>query len=166
MEQSIIESNRYIKKVSAEKVFPNKIYLEIEEYKPTAYFEYKDVCYILSEEGYVLEENTEYEKCILENGIKLIAKQNILTEDRLIFDKELLEVIKILEEFGWGVNSVKFEENVMILSDQDKSITLEVNQDYEDQLSKLYLVLEKVNIESIEYKSLDLRFERPVMELL
>ena len=44
-------------------------------------------------------------------------------------------------------------------------VIIEINQDYMIQASKLYLVLEKANIDGIEYKSLDLRFERPVMKL-
>jgi hypothetical protein len=166
MEEEIKNSSRYIKNVSAEKVFPNKIYLDIKEYQPMSYFEYKETCYIISEEGFVLEENMEYENCILENGIKLTSKQNILTEDRLIFDSELLDIVKVLKEFGWSVNEIEFEENILNVTDGEKTVTIEVNQEFENQLSKLYLVLEKVNIESIEYKSLDLRFERPVMELL
>jgi uncharacterized protein YuzE len=166
MEEDIKTSSRYIKEVSAEKVFPNKIYLEIEEYNPISYLEYKDVCYIFAQEGIMLEETTEYEECLLENGIKLNSKQNILAENRLIFDTELYEVVKVLEEFGWKVTQVKFNKNVLEISDGEKVVTIEINQEYETQISKLYLVLEKVNIEGLEYKSLDLRFERPVMELL
>jgi cell division septal protein FtsQ len=166
MEEEIKNSNRYIKSVSAEKIFPNKIFLEIEEYEPMTYMEYKESCYIFSQEGLVLDENAEYEQCFLENGIKLETSQNILAEDRLIFDTEIYEIVKVLEEFGWDIKTISFDKNVLEISDGEKSVTIEVNQEYETQLSKLYLVLEKVNMEGLEYKSLDLRFERPVMELL
>jgi hypothetical protein len=44
-------------------------------------------------------------------------------------------------------------------------VTIECSEGFDDQLAKLYLVLEKANIEGIEYKTVDMRFERPVMEL-
>ena len=165
LENDIRNSDKYVKKVSAEKIFPNKIVLKIEENQPLYYLEYKEICYILSQEGLILEENLEYDECLLEKGILLESKENILADNRVIFDLELYEVVKILEEFGWEISKVEFQKNVMSVRDADRTITIEVNQEYEDQLSKLYLVLEKANIESIDYKSLDLRYQRPVMEL-
>jgi hypothetical protein len=165
LETDIKKSNRYVKDVSTAKIFPNKISVNIEEYQPTYYLELKEVCYILSQEGLVVEENTEYEECSLENGIKLESKENILAENKLIFDLELYQVVKILNEFGWEISNVEFQKNVMLVSDADRVLTIEVNQEYEEQLYKLYLVLEKANIEGIEYSSLDLRYQRPVMEL-
>jgi hypothetical protein len=166
MENDIKNSNRYIKTVSAAKFFPSKIRLEIEEYQPTSYLEYKDICYIFSQEGVILEEETEYEECVLENGILLESDQNILAENKLIFDTEVEETVAVLTEFGWEVNKIKLDKNILNFSDGKKVVVIEVNEEYEDQLAKLYLILEKANIEGIEYESLDLRFQRPVMKLL
>ena len=166
LEEEIQDSSKYVKSVSAEKIFPNKILLDIKEYKPELYMEYKDICYIFSQEGLILEELIEYEDCSLENGIIIKSNQNILADNKLIFGTEVDEVIKILEEFGWNIKKLTFEKNVLEITDGEKTITLEVNEEYEDQLARMYLVLEKVNIDDIEYKSIDLRFERPVMELL
>jgi hypothetical protein len=166
MEKDITDSFKYVKDVTAQKIFPNKILLEIEEYQPSLYFEYKDVCYILSEKGIILEQNEEYEECILDDGIKLNSQQNILAEEKLIFGTELWEVLKLLEEFDWETTEVKFDKDILEVMDGTRIITIEIDDEYETQLSRLYLVLEKANIEGIEYRSLDLRFERPVMELL
>ena len=166
LEQDILDSEKYIKGVNAEKVFPNKVRLKIEEYIPTSYLEYKETCYIISQEGVILEELVEYEECTLENGILLETDQNILAENRLIFDVEVEEAITVLTEFGWEVNKIKFNKNVLNFTDGEKTVVIEVNQEYENQLAKLYLILEKANIEGIEYESLDLRFQRPVMKLL
>lgn len=165
LEQDIQKSDKYVKSVSAEKVFPNKVRLVIQEYEPMSCLEYKDVCYIFSQEGLILQEMIEYEDCFLENGIKLTTNQNIIAEGRLIFDKELLEIVLVLKKFGWEVSNVNFKENVLEIGDGQKVAVIEINQEYMTQLSKLYLILEKVNIEGIEYESLDLRFERPVMKL-
>jgi cell division protein FtsQ len=165
LEEDIVTYSPYIKSVSTEKIFPNKVRIKAEEYIPISYLEYKDICYIFSEEGIILEKNEEYETCELESGIELESQQNIIAEKRLIFDSELYEVSKILEEFDIYITNVVFDKNRLELSDGEKSITLEINQEYENQLSKLYLVLEKVNIESIQFKSVDLRFNRPVMKI-
>lgn len=166
LENDILNSEKYVKEVSAEKIFPNKVFLEVEEYTPRSYLEYKEKCYIFSEEGVILEDSEEYEECVLNNGIELLSKENIIAENRLIFDTELYQIVKILEEFGWEVSTINFERNVLFVSDQEHTVVIEINQEYENQLSKLYLVLEKVNIEGMEYKTLDLRYQRPVMELL
>mgnify|MGYP001056634375 CR=1 FL=1 len=165
LEEDILVYSPYIKSVSTEKIFPNKIRIKSEEYIPMSYLEYKDTCYIFSQEGIILEENTEYEVCELDSGIKLESEQNIVADNKLIFDTELYEVTKILEEFNIYIANVNFEKNKLELSDGEKTITLEINQEYESQLSKLYLVLEKVNIESIQFKSIDFRFNRPVMKI-
>lgn len=165
LEGDIQSYDKYVKEVKAEKIFPNKVRLSIEEYEPQYYFENKEICYIISKEGILLEENLEYEGCLLENGILLEAQDTILAEGKLIFDLELYKAVKILKEFGWEISKVEFQKNVMHIFDNEKSITIEVNQEYEEQLSKLYLVLEKANIEGIEYKSVDLRYQRPVMEI-
>lgn len=166
MEENVRQSFRYVKEVSAQKIFPNKILLEIEEYEPDLYLEYKEVCHILSEKGVILEQNEEYEACMLKDGIKLSSQQNILAEEKLIYNIEIWEVLKILEEFGWKVTEVKVDKNILEITDGTKTVTIEISDGYETQLSRLYLVLEKANIEGVEYRSLDLRFERPVMQLL
>jgi cell division septal protein FtsQ len=165
LENDIKTYDKYVRKVTAEKIFPNKIKISIEEYEPLYYLEYKEVCYIISEDGYILEEDLEYEDCSLEKGILLESNDAILAEGKLIFDLELYKAVKILKEFGWEISKVEFQKNVITIFDKDKSVTIEVNQEYEDQLSKLYLVLEKANMDGIEYKSLDLRYQRPVMEI-
>jgi len=166
LEEEIKNSNKYVKDVSAEKIFPNKIYLKIEEYAPMSYLEYKDTCYILSQEGFILEESTEYEECVLRDGILLETEENIFAEDELIYGTEILAVVKVLEEFGWEVTIISLSENILEINDGERTVTARVDEEYETQLSKLYLVLEKVNIEQLKYRSLDLRFDRPVMELL
>lgn len=166
LEKDILSSSRYVKSVKASKIFPNKIKLTIEEYSPELYMEYKDICYIFSQEGLILEELTEYEQCSLEGGIIIKSNQNILADDRLIFGTEADEVVKILEEFGWSVKELIFEKNVLQITDGEKTVILEINEEYEEQLARMYLVLEKVNIDNIEYQSIDLRFERPVIKLL
>jgi hypothetical protein len=89
-----------------------------------------------------------------------------LAENKLIFDTEVEETVAVLTEFGWEVNKIKLDKNILNFSDGKKVVVIEVNEEYEDQLAKLYLILEKANIEGIEYESLDLRFQRPVMKLL
>ena len=130
------------------------------------YMEYENVCYIFSQEGLILEEITEYEECNLEDGIDISSTQNILADGELIFGNEVDEVLKVLDEFGYTTKSLSFDKSVLEITDGDKTITLEINDEYQEQLSRMYLVLEKVNIEGLDYKSLDLRFERPVMELV
>jgi hypothetical protein len=166
LEEEIQNSSKYVKSVSAEKIFPNKILLKVEEYKPEMYMEYKDICYTFSQEGLILSESSEYEECKLDNGVNVESTQNILADGKLIFGTEIDEIIKILEEFGWIVTTLKFDKNVLEVTDGERIITLEVNEEYDEQLARMYLVLEKANIESLDYKSIDLRFERPVMELL
>ncbi|MCD4756255.1 FtsQ-type POTRA domain-containing protein [bacterium] len=166
LRQDVYEVNGYVKKVSAQKIFPNTIRLDIKEYLPWYYLEYKENCYIFSQEGLILEKEAEYDVCNLGNGIQLVSDQNIMAEGKLIFDTEIYQVVKVLEEFVWEVSIIHIDEDVLRISDGEREIVIESANEFKEQLGKLYLVLEKVNIESIEYKYIDVRFERPVMELL
>ncbi|MCD4811824.1 FtsQ-type POTRA domain-containing protein [bacterium] len=166
LKQEIFEVNGYVKDVDAQKIFPNSITLTIEEYNPMYYLEYGENCYIFSQEGLILEKESEYEVCNLENGIQLSTSQNIVADKRLIFDSEISQVVQVLEEFVWEISTIEVDEDVLRISDGPREIVIESANSFDEQLAKLYLILEKVNIESIEYKYLDMRFERPVMELL
>jgi cell division septal protein FtsQ len=165
LKDDIKKINGYVKEIQAQKIFPNKIDLKIEEYIPKYYLEYKETCYIFSQEGIVLEQKNDYIECNLENGIQLLSNQNIIADNRLIYDTEISKTVKILEEFTLNISKINIEEDVLRFSDDKREIILESVSDFDAQLSKLYLVLEKVNLERIEYSSLDMRFQRPVMEL-
>lgn len=164
--EDIYNLSRYIKEVSAQKVFPNSIRIDIEEYIPKYYFESQNICYTMSEEGLILNEEEEYEECGKDIDIMLQSNQNIMSKDRLIFDNEVYQAVKVLEEFGWEISNISFDRTVLNISDNDKEVILEINDEYQTQLARLYIVLEKINIEGIDYRSLDLRFNRPVMQIL
>ncbi|HCC68035.1 TPA: hypothetical protein DEP90_02420 [Patescibacteria group bacterium] len=166
LKQDIVDSDGYVKDVTAQKIFPNKILITVEEYKPKYYLEYKEICYIFSREGLILENISEYELCDLENGIKLLSNQSIIADGKLIFDTEISQVVQILNEFGWNVAIIEVDEDILKIFDDGKEIIIESANDFDIQLAKLYLILERVNMEGMDYKFLDMRFERPVMELL
>jgi hypothetical protein len=165
LNRDIKNINGYVKNVQSQKIFPNKIDLKIEEYTPKYYLEYKDTCYIFSKEGVVLDEDVEYNECTLEQGIKLTSDYNIIADQKLIFDTEIYETVQILEKFTMNILSIQIREDVLTISDGEKEIILESANNFDDQIAKLYLVLEKTNLEGFEYEVLDLRFQRPVMEL-
>ncbi|KKP81665.1 MAG: hypothetical protein UR84_C0019G0015, partial [candidate division WS6 bacterium GW2011_GWD1_35_594] len=57
-------------------------------------------------------------------------------------------------------------DGIATIMDTDGHIfVFDITYDLDTQLGRMYLVGEKINTDLIEFKSLDLRFERPVMRL-
>lgn len=165
LREDIRNINGYVKDITAEKIFPNKILLYITEHIPQYYWEYKEECKIFSTEGILLNSSNEYEKCEVEKGIKIMSNDNILADNHLIYDTEIPQLITILEEFSWDIQSITIEKSILTIKGENTTVIIECSDGFDEQIAKLYLVLEKANIDSIQYKSIDMRFERPVMEI-
>ncbi len=166
LKQSIKDNNGYVKEITAQKIFPNTIHLQIQEHIPTYTLEYKDICYIFCSEGELLESKEEYNECAIEKGIVLSTDENIIADNKLIFDTQIVDITKVLKEFAFETKNILVDQDLLTFSDGPREISIEGANNFDSQIAKLYLILEKVNTEGIEYKTLDMRFERPVMEIL
>lgn len=178
IEDSMISEISYLEDVDITKILPNKIDLLVKVYKPELVgILREDKCYLLSEEGNVLEHLcqdglqgccTEYAKAnefytltaslfdisVLDNG-----------KEKLLYMDNISKVIKVVKTLDYGISKISVtEELIDVTISGDRLLRFSFNQDIDLQLSRLIVVAGKIKSDNISFKSLDLRFERPVMK--
>jgi hypothetical protein len=172
IENEIKKGNGYISKVYAKKILPNKIGISFTEYEVRYTGYSSDVCHFFSKEGIRLEELCkECESECMEYATSIesvyISSESVLESGNLLIYREEFEKIsKLLSQFGYDINDINIVKGISTITDtKDHTFIFDISNDLDIQLSRMYLVGEKINEQEINFKSLDLRFERPVMKL-
>lgn len=173
------KSSPYIRYSSVEKIFPDTLKVQITERIPFIIVESAGKCSILDPEGVVVEqyivgsEDTSVSDCNALNETKslpILTSDDVKAEFKLsekssFYDIEkILLVVRALESRDYEVNSIRLELGVYTLGlEGDRQVVFSNKQDTEIQVKRLLLVLEQLDIDDLEFKTLDIRYERPVL---
>ncbi len=172
LEKKLMKENGFVKKVYIEKRVPSKIFIRVQEYTP-AYIGYSsNRCVLFSQEGVhikeickdclegCMESATEY------SAVFVLSDATLENSKRLILYSEFNDILKVLDTFGYEITSIDIVEGISTFKSSNENIFIfDITNDLDIQLSRMYLVGQKINSENIIFKSLDLRFVRPVMTL-
>jgi len=164
-------SSGFIKSVYVDKVIPSKLVLEIQEYEPKYVFYFSNSCNLYSSDGERLMSLcedcvSECKQMSLDWDVIYITSSDLLDEgERFIYYSEIADILTLLSEFGYDIYDISIEKGVVVLSNEQHFFVFDITRDLEVQLSRFYLVGEKINHDNVEFKSLDLRFERPVLKI-
>jgi cell division septal protein FtsQ len=171
LEQKFLE-NAYVKSVDVEKVFPNELVVEIEEYVPFLLFESESICNIFSIEGVLLETKTEIDCTEYAKEIEVIyfkgeSTQIVEEEGKKYFylSDEVSDISKVLKTFDIEIVEITLEGNILTIYTNSCDVVIDINQELDTELARLYLVLEELENLEKEAKSIDTRFERPVIQI-
>ena len=168
-----ILGNKYVKSVKVEKIFPDKLEIDIEEYLPFLILENtEEKCEIFCKEGILLEtkEDIECEPYAKENELIYFSgeKTTIVQENgsgNFYLSDEILDVSKVLKEFDITILSVTMKGNVLNISTTSPTIVMDINQEIKVELARLFLVLEELKNLKMKSNSIDIRFERPAIQI-
>ena len=167
---AIVQSNAIIKNVQVTKVFPNKVILRLELYNPVVYLKAYEGYYLLSEEGVILSKYASQENkripIILyyqnfpfadhQAGTKLGAKD---IEDSIFF-------LQLLKSFKISIISIDIAGFHMLgLYSDNKKYIFTAEKDRKIQQYNLEQAIERFKIDGKDYKSIDVRFDKPVIGL-
>ncbi len=107
-----------------------------------------------------MESATEY------SAVFVLSDATLENSKRLILYSEFNDILKVLDTFGYEITSIDIVEGISTFKSSNENIFIfDITNDLDIQLSRMYLVGQKINSENIIFKSLDLRFVRPVMTL-
>lgn len=172
VQSTLKEGNGFVKFVTVEKKIPFTLKVSIEEYNPKFLTYSSDKCVLFSEEGDRIKElctgcSDECTKYLDRYpAIHLISSSALESSSRLIYSTEFSNILSILSLFGFSIDSISINDGISTFTSSDGHIFLfDLSDDLNIQLNRMYIVGKKINSESIEFKSLDLRFDRPVMKL-
>lgn len=179
VESELARNISYVKSARVAKIVPNKLDIFLEVYEPKlVVLDIDNHCKLLSPTGIVLdklcEDTEDVPLCCTghtSDGKYYIFKSDEAETSKLTDGKEQLlvmgsisNIVKIVESFGFKVKEISLEEKVVNIKDVDgKTHIFTLSDDINIQLARYSLVMGKVKNESIEFGSIDARFERPVV---
>ena len=177
-----------LKWVKVEKTMPNKIVLFVKEFEPKYVLNLEQgSCKVLSREGYLLfticENDTEKEEkekkdvlleCCREfsNGNNLIlfqSKELVLSSleygrKKLLLIEDIQNIVKVIETSSYEIVHIEVENDILEIEELDgRKFKFSLGKDIDIQLRRYIIVLSKIRNDSLEFQTLDLRFERPVL---
>lgn len=172
IESLVMKSSGFVNDVYVEKNIPFTLKIDVKEYTPRYVGYYSDKCVLFSEEGQlILEVCKDCENsCVQDSSeyspIYISSDAMLENNKRLIFSNEIERIGEVLKKFGFFVSTISIDNGTTFVgSDDGHTFIFDITDDLDIQLGRLYLIGQKINSESMEFKSLDLRFDRPVMKL-
>ncbi len=178
IERNIYLKFNYIKKINVEKSVPNRISVSLEVYEKeyVAYLGDKS-CYLLSSDGYMLENLCKEDvmsccdKYSTDNSIKYFVASTLnLSQDsngryRLLVIDNVSKLVSVFEYLSLEISDMSLEDNLLNVKTQnDKLFVFDFHDDLNLQLQRLLAIIGKVQGDDMEFKIIDLRFERPVLK--
>lgn len=178
LNKELVSKISYIKSADVKKSLPNKLEIFVEIYQPELLSVLNgDQCYVLSSEGIMLERVCEGEStdCCMSyietNGLYLLTSSSVDIsklengKEKLLVMESISMVTKITESLGYGIKSVTLSGDILELkTTDDKILRFSMGEDLDTQLERLVIVAGKIKSDKIKLKSLDVRFERPVIK--
>ena len=178
IDKEMLSSLSYIKLVNIEKVVPNKLEVFVELYTPssTALIRGSE-CYLLSEDGVVLDTICKEDTV---NCCKNYASKNFIYnftssevdksnaengKQKLLIMESIYKVVKVLSTYKYEIKSVSLENKILeITLKTDQTFKFSMSEDLDIQLERFIAVANRVKSDNLEFKSIDFRFERPVLK--
>ncbi len=166
-----IKDYAFIENIYTEKVFPNRVVINVREKEPFISVENEDGCFLLDRSGFVLLEsgcsnlksNYSVKEVVGEdlNNIEFVPN----SQSSFFKAKEIFMVTNVLDYYDYRVRKVEVENQVahFYLHD-DTEMIFSFSEDIDTQLRRFIVVQNRIDYDNIAFKSLDLRYERPILE--
>lgn len=175
IQSEILKFSPFVKEVYVEKSFPNKIEVRVVERVPEILLLTERECAALDPENIVVEliQITEVDECT-QLGTKYKLVTFVSTEIKADFEvgkeltsyesEKMILTKRVVQSKGYVISKIELKEGLYTISlEGEKQIIMSSLQEVEIQLKKFILVVQQIEIDSIQFKTLDLRYERPVI---
>lgn len=172
VEERMKKTNSFILQIHVEKKYPQTLILTISSDEPLAYFESDSGFFALSQEGKVLSKLKEMPSWVNLPIIHYFEKLHFASYQPGDFlnykDIEMaLKILKKMSGMGMKVNTIDIDGVDMIgFKLKGKIIIFSSEKDRETQLYQLEQIVHQFKIQGSDFKRLDLRFNRPILELV
>ena len=172
VEEQMKKSNPFIARIQVAKKYPQTLILTISTDEPLAYFESDSGFFALNQEGKVLSKLKEKETPTDLPVIRYFEKLHFASYqpgDSLSY-KDINMALKFLKKMsgmGMKINTIDIDGVDMIgFNLKRKTITFSSEKDIDPQLYQLEQIVHQFKIQGTDFKKLDLRFNRPILELV
>jgi cell division septal protein FtsQ len=176
-EKDMEKSLSYVKSVTIEKVVPNKLEVFVSIYQPaTAAYIKGESCYLLSEEGYELDQicSNDTQNCCTkyasDHNIYLFSSSDVdisseTGKKQLLIMSDISKISKTIEVYKYEISKISLNDSVIEVDlNSGQSFSFSMSEDIDTQLERFIAVANKIKSDNLEFKSIDFRFERPVLK--
>ncbi len=170
VKENILNNNPQVQSVHIEKKYPDTLNISVGFYNPAAYIQVNGGYFLLSQSGKILEKN----KTIQNKNIPTIKYYQQLDyygyqSGDVISFKDIAASLKLLVkslDLGLIINNIDINGlNMIVLNSKDKRFIFTTEKEISEQEYQFAEIVRKLRIEGREFKSLDLRFNKPVISL-
>lgn len=169
VEQMLYDSNPIIKKVQVEKELPSKLIMNLSFYQPAAVFEVSQGYYVLSSDGRILaKEKSRRQDLTFIKYYQKLGYDSANSGDILSYaDLETaLYFLSKITDLGFHINNIDINGPDMIALYADKKkFVVTTEKESELQLYQLTVLIKQFKIEGKEFVSIDLRYEKPIIQV-
>lgn len=168
-EKKLIEFNPKVKQVKVTKIYPNKIRIKIIQSFPLAVLPVNSGYFILSDDGRILEKKKKNDKKDL-SIINYYQKFNFggYSVGEWLTYQEILTALYFLQKLnylGLKINAVDIKGlDMLVFNKGDEKFFLTTKRDKNQQYNDLKILIERFKIEKVEYETIDVRFDKPVVK--
>ena len=172
VEDRMKRSNPFIARIQVTKKYPQTLILAISTDEPLAYFESDSGYFSLSQEGKILSKLKGKENSMELPVIHYFEKLHfaLYQPGDLLNYKDVdmaLKMLKKMSGLGMKINTIDIDGVDMIgFSLKGKTIVFSSDKDIEPQIYQLEQIVHQFKIQGKDFKKLDLRFNRPILELI
>ena len=169
LSEEIKKKNPYLKSLKITKKFPSTLVLYPDFYQPVAALKVSAGYFILSEDGRILAKIKESNRDLtLINYYQKLNYYSYSAGDYL----DLID-INLGISFSQNLNRAGLRVDILDIADRDmlvcnvgeKKIIFTAAKDIELQIYELNQIIRQFKIKGQDFKSIDLRFEKPVVKL-
>lgn len=169
IETELTKLNPHLKDFHVKKNYPNKLIIEVKEENPMVVLEARGGFFYLSLNGRILEKTRKKEK----NLPQIHYYQKFNYETYGIGDKieniDISYALSFIDKFS--ALGLKTEDvditggDMLILESVGKTYLLTTQRSVQSQYEDLKTIVGRFKIEGVSYKTVDLRFDKPIIKL-
>lgn len=165
--KEIIERNPWVRNTTVSKLLPDTLQVKIDLYNPFAYLKSNEGYFLLSDDARILAKQK-----FLSNLLPVISyyqqfDYQSLSSGEFLRQKDILTTLSFLEklkEMNIQINSIDIGSSHMLVFNSDgKIIIFTTEKSQERQRYELEIIVRQTKIDGKDFKSLDLRFDKPVI---
>jgi len=177
-EKEMFSSVPYIKEVNIEKVIPNRLEIFVDLYRPASTALIRETeCYLLSDEGIVLDMICQEDtvNCCkayaTAQSLYLFTSSEVDSSSRengkqeLLIMENIYKAVKVIQTYGYEISAISLKDMVLeITLKTAQTFKFSMSEDLDLQLERYIAVANRVKSDNLKFKSIDFRFERPVLK--
>jgi len=167
----LLRANPWLKKVTLTKIYPHTLRLNLEKNEPVAALEVREGFFLLAKNGTILfRSKAHYAEYPVIRYFQKFNYDRYQAGERINYQDLLLSLdfISTVRSLGYQINSIDINSNDMIalnLVEKGRKVIFSSEKDAEEQIYMAKLILPRFRTEGKDFRSIDLRFDKPIVKL-